>query len=58
MHMVLSICRDEVEGVGLWGLVWWRFEFVDRHGGGCGLVVIGVCGGVLVMAQIKVWVGW
>ena len=57
VHMVLLTCRGEVEGVGLWGLAWWRSEFVDRLGGGCGFVVIGVCGGVLVMAQIKVWVG-
>ena len=50
------LCRGKVEGVGLWGSAWWRSEFVDRCGGGCGFVVIGVCGGVLVMAQIKVWV--
>ena len=43
--------------VGLWGSAWWS-EFVDRRGGGCGFVVIGVYGGVLVMAQIRVWVGW
>ena len=57
MHMVLSTCRGEVEGMGLWGSTWWRSEFVDRRGGGCGFVVTGICGGVLVMAQIKVWVG-
>nr|POE60424.1 hypothetical protein CFP56_45625 [Quercus suber] len=32
----------------LWGSTWWRSEFVDRHGGGCGFVVIGFYGGVLV----------
>ena len=56
VHMVLLTCRGEVEGMSLWGLTWWRSEFMDRRGGGCGFVVIGVCGGVLVMAQIKVWV--
>ena len=56
VHMVLLTCCGEVEGVG-WGSEWWRSEFVDRRGGGCGFVVIGVCGGVLVMAQIRVWVG-
>ena len=56
MHMVLLTCRGEVEGMGLWGSAWWRSEFVDRRGGGCGFVVTGICGGVLVMAQIKVWV--
>ena len=45
VHMVLPTCRGEVEDVGLWGLAWWRSEFVDRHGGGCGFVVIGVYGG-------------
>ena len=45
--MVLPTCRGEVEGVGLWGSAWWRSEFVDQRGGGCGFVVIGVCGGVL-----------
>ena len=58
MHMVLLTCRGEVEGVGLWGSAWWRSKFVDWRGGGCGLVVIDICGGVLVMAQIRVWVGW
>ena len=57
MHMVLPTCHGEVEGMGLWGSAWWRSEFVDRHGGGCGFVVIGVYGGVLVMAQIRVWIG-
>ena len=57
VHMVLSTCHGEVEGVGLWGSVWWRSEFMGRHGWGCGFVVIGVCGGVLVMAHIRVWVG-
>ena len=57
MHMVLPTCHGEVEGMDLWGSTWWRSEFVDRHGGGCGFVVIGVYGGVLVMAQIRVWVG-
>ena len=56
MHMVLPTCCGEVEGMGLWGLVWWRSEFVDRRGGRGGFVVIGVSGGVLVMAQIRVWV--
>ena len=57
VHMVLLTCCGEVEGMGLWGSAWWRFEFVDRLGGGCGFVVIDVYGGVLVMAQIRVWVG-
>ena len=51
--MVLLTCRGEVEGMGLWGSAWWRSEFVDRCGGGCGFVVTSICGGVLVMAQIK-----
>ena len=38
-------CGGEVEGVGLWGSVWWRSGFVDRRGGGCGFVVIGIYGG-------------
>ena len=50
------LCRGKVEGVGLWGSAWWRSEFVDRCGGGCGFVVISICGGVSVMAQIRVWV--
>ena len=29
VHMVLPTCRGEVEGMGLWGSAWWRFEFVD-----------------------------
>ena len=58
MHMVLPTCHGEVEGVGLWGLAWWRSEFVDWRGGGCAFVVIGVCGGVLVIAWIRVRVGW
>ena len=38
-------------------LVRWRaWVCRDRHGGGCGFVVIGICGGVSVMAQIRVWV--
>ena len=45
------LCRGKVEGVGLWGSAWWRSEFVDRCGGGCGFVLIGICGGVLVMAH-------
>ena len=57
VRMVLPTCRGEVEGVGLWGSAWWRSEFVDRRGGGCGFMVINVCDGVLVMAQIRVWVG-
>ena len=36
---------------------WRAWVCGDRHGGGCGFVVIGVCGGVLVMTQIRVWVG-
>ena len=43
--MVGCCCGGEVEGVGLWGSIWWRSEFVDRHGGGCGFVVIGICVG-------------
>ena len=35
---------------------WRAWVCGDRHGGGCGFVVIGICGGVLVMAQIRVWV--
>ena len=40
-------CGGEVEGVNLWigmvevwvcGSMWWRFEFMGRHGGGCGLM--------------------
>ena len=31
--------------VWICGLAWWRFEFVDRRGGRCGFVVIGVYGG-------------
>ena len=38
-------CGGEVEGVGLWGLAWWRSGFLDCRGGGCGFVVISVCGG-------------
>ena len=36
---------------------WRAWVCGDQHGGGCGFVVIGVCGGVLVMTQIRVWVG-
>ena len=43
--MVGCCCGGEVEGVGLWGSLWWRSKFVDRHGGGCGFVVIGICVG-------------
>ena len=57
MHMVLPTCHGEVEGMGLWGSMWWRFEFVDWRGRGCAFVVINVCVGVLVMAQNRVWVG-
>ena len=31
--------------VWVYGLVWWRSEFMDWRGGGCGFVVICVYGG-------------
>ena len=49
------VCGDRHGGgLGLWigvvevwvyGSEWWRSEFMDRRGGGCGFVVIGVYGG-------------
>ena len=37
-----------VVGLGMWGSTWWRVWICgDRHGGGCGVVDIGVCSGAV-----------